>query len=106
MYRLSTGEPWGEWVTRFAYPFRWFYSVLRAADTLRASAVFDETPPDQRIVEAVEVIRRARRADGTWVQEHRHPGRVWFDVDVPTGEPSPWLTFYALRVLRWWDEQR
>jgi hypothetical protein len=31
------------------------------------------------------------------------PGRVWFDVDVPAGEPSPWVTFLALRVLAWWD---
>jgi hypothetical protein len=29
---------------------------------------------------------------------------VWFEVDVPVGEPSPWLTLQALRVLRWWDE--
>jgi hypothetical protein len=28
---------------------------------------------------------------------------VWFEVDVPAGESSPWLTFHALRVLRWWD---
>ena len=42
--------------------------------------------------------------DGTWLQERRHPGRVWFDVDVPAGEPSKWLTFYGTRVLDWWDE--
>ena len=24
------------------------------------------------------------------------------EVDVPEGEPSKWLTFYATRVLRWW----
>jgi hypothetical protein len=43
------------------------------------------------------------RSDGIWLQEHRHPGRVWFEVDVDEGEPSKWLTFYALRVLKWWD---
>jgi hypothetical protein len=31
------------------------------------------------------------------------PGRVWFEVDVPAGEPSKWLTLYATRVLDWWD---
>jgi hypothetical protein len=49
------------------------------------------------------VVRSDRQPDGTWVQEARHPGLVWFELDVPVGEPSPWLTFYATRVLRWWD---
>ena len=55
------------------------------------------------MADAVEVIRGARRPDGTWVQERRHPGRVWFDVDVAPGEPSKWLTFFGTRVLTWWD---
>jgi hypothetical protein len=29
---------------------------------------------------------------------------VWFEVDVPAGEPSPWLTFYGTRALAWWDD--
>ena len=32
---LSTGELVGPWVTGFAYPFRWFYSVLNAAEYFR-----------------------------------------------------------------------
>ena len=55
--------------------------------------------------EAIEVIRAARRPEGTWLQEHRLPGRVWFDLDVPPGEPSKWLTFFAMRVLDWWDSR-
>ncbi|MBD8080133.1 squalene cyclase [Cellulosimicrobium arenosum] len=101
--RLSTGEQVAPWATRFAYPFRWTFSVLNATDHLRRAGARDGTPPDPRAGEAVEVVRAARQPDGTWVQERRHPGRVWFEVDVPTGEPSPWLTFYALRVLAWWD---
>ncbi len=101
---LSTNELIGPWATRFAYPFRWFYSVLKAADYFRAAALHDGAAPDPRLVDAIEVIRTARRPDGTWLQEHRHPGRVWFEVDVPPGEPSKWLTFYGTRVLAWWDE--
>jgi hypothetical protein len=103
MYRLSTGELVGPWVTRFAYPFRWFYSVLKATDHLRDAALYDGTPPDDRAAKAIEVIRSARQPGGTWLQERRHPGRVWFEIDVPAGEPSKWLTFHATRVLRWWD---
>lgn len=104
MRRLSTGEPVASWATRFAYPFRWFFSVLNAADYFRAAALLDGTVPDRRLAEAIEAIRAARLPDGTWLQERRHPGRVWFEIDVPAGEPSKWLTFYGTRVLDWWDE--
>jgi hypothetical protein len=33
--RLSTGEPVAPWVVRFAYPFRWSYNVLNAAEYFR-----------------------------------------------------------------------
>ena len=46
---------------------------------------------------------RERQPDGTWLQARRHPGRVWFEVDVPAGEPSKWLTLSGTRVLQWWD---
>ena len=96
--RLSTGEVVGEWVAEFRSPFRWGYSVLNAMDYFRAAGV-----KDPRMEEAVAMIRDARQADGTWLQAGRHAGRVWFEVDVPRGEPSKWLTFYALRVLKWWE---
>lgn len=103
MLTASTGELVGPWVLQFAYPFRWLYSVLNAADYFRAATLYDGATPDPRLAEAIEDIRAARRADGTWLQERRHPGRVWFDVDVPPGEPSKWITFLATRVLAWWD---
>lgn len=101
--RLSTGEQVGPWATRLAYPFRWRFSVLNAADHLRAASLHDGTPPDPRMAEAVEVIRARRRPDGAWLQEWEDPGAVWFAVDAPAGEPSRWLTLVAARVLRWWD---
>lgn len=103
LYRLSTGDSVAPWATRFAYPFRWFYSALHAVDYFRAATLHDGGAPDPRLAEAIEVIRTARSPDGTWLQERRHPGRVWFEVDVPAGEASPWLTFHALRALAWWD---
>ena len=103
MRRRSTGEAVAPWVTRFAYPFRWFYSVLNAADHFRAASRLDGTPPDPRMADAIEAIRAERQPDGTWLQARRHPGRVWFEVDVPAGEPSKWLTLSGTRVLEWWD---
>jgi hypothetical protein len=103
MFKLSTGERHDQWATHFAYPFRWFYSLPNALDYFRAASLHDGTTPDPRLAEAVEVVRAARQPDGKWLQDRRHPGRVWFEVDVPVGEPSPWLTFYCTRILHWWD---
>ncbi|GAA3541091.1 hypothetical protein GCM10022222_25880 [Amycolatopsis ultiminotia] len=101
--RLSTGALVGPWVDAFSYPFRWLYSGLNACSYFREAALLDGTAPDPRMTEAVERIRRARQPDGTWRQTGRLPGDVWFEVDVPAGEPSKWLTLHATRVLDWWD---
>lgn len=102
MRRLSTGEIVAPWVTTLVFPFRWKYNVLSAADHFRAAALRDGRAPDARLAEAMDVIAAARQPDGTWLQQDRHRGRVWFELDVPPGEPSKWLTLLALRVLQWW----
>lgn len=103
LYRESTGELLGPWVLRFAWPFRWRHTALRAVDYFRQASLHDGTPPDPRLVEAVSVVRDARESDGTWVQERRYPGRVWVELDVPVGERSPWLTYCGTLALDWWD---
>ncbi len=101
--RLTTGGPIADGIDAYAYPFRWHYSALRAADYFRRASALDGRGRDPRLAEAVGLVRAARQDDGAWLQGVRYPGRVWFHVDVPPGEPSPWLTFYATRVLDWWD---
>jgi hypothetical protein len=86
-------------VEHFQYPPRHIYSALRALDHFRLVG-----RRDPRMAEAVQSVRDAQQEDGTWLQQHRMPGAVWFEVDVPVGESSPWLTLQALRVLRWWGE--
>ena len=103
LYGKATGEPVFPSVTQFAYPFRWKYSALNAADYFRAASLHDGDAPDPAIADAIAVIRDARASDGRWLQQEKVPGRAWFDIDVPPGEPSPWLTFYGTRVLDWWD---
>lgn len=103
MYRLSTGELVGDFATRLVYPNRHRYNVLYALDHFRDASLLEGTPPDPRLAEAVEVVRAARQPDGTWLQTTPLAGRTWFDVDVPEGQPSKWLTFFATRVLDWWD---
>ncbi|MDR3665095.1 MAG: squalene cyclase [Mycobacterium sp.] len=103
--RLSSGEPVGPWIDQFAYPFRWAYNVLNAADYFRHASLIDGAGPDPRMADAIELIRAARQPNGTWLQGDRHPGRVWFEVDAPEGQPSKWLTLFGIRVLAWWHSQ-
>lgn len=102
--RLSTGQPFGDFVFSLAYPRRAYFHVLAAADYFRAAGRADGTAPDERMAEAICAIREQRGEDGRWRQGHRLAGEVWEHVDVPAGEASPWVTEQALRVLRWWDE--
>ncbi|HET8957328.1 MAG TPA: squalene cyclase [Microcella sp.] len=103
LYRASTGERVGPWVEYFGYPFRHVYTALNVLDYLRRASLHDGVAPDGRCAEAIAIVRDARQPDGTWLQGKRYPGAVWFELDVPVGEPSPWLTFFATRVLDGWD---
>ena len=91
------------WALRLAYPFRWFYNVLNAVEYFRDASLPEGLSPDSRMGDAIERIREQRQPDGTWMQARRHPGRVWFEVDVPAGQSSKWLTLSGRRVLEWWD---
>ncbi|WP_353808090.1 squalene cyclase [Agromyces sp. SYSU T00194] len=103
MYRATTGEVVAPFVTEFLYPNRHRYSALAALDHFREAAELEGRTPDPRLVDAVDAVRAARRPDGTWTQQLRLPGRTWFDMDVPEGHPSKWLTLIGTRVLAWWD---
>ena len=80
MHRASTGEVVGEFVEKFVYPNRHRYSALAALDYFRAASLNDGTPPDPRLAQAIEVVRAARQADGTWLQGTPLAGRTWVDV--------------------------
>lgn len=99
LYRSHrTGEVVDPAMTRFPFPPQWRFDVLRGLEHFRAAGA----PRDERMVEAIERIRRRRAADGRWPYYRRYPGRVWFEMEEPG--PSRWATLRALRVLRWWDE--
>ncbi len=106
LYRASTGEPVGPFVGRFVYPNRHRYSALFALDYFRAAALHDAASPDPRLADAIDLVRQARQPDGRWLQTTPLAGRTWFDVDVPEGEASKWLTLMGTRVLDGWDAAR
>jgi hypothetical protein len=86
--------------TRFSFPPRWHYDVLRALDYFQAV----DAPRDQRLAEAIEIVGARRLGDGRWPLQNRHRGTVHFELE-PIGAPSRWNTLRALRVLRWWDRE-
>lgn len=103
LHRLTTGELVGDFATRLVAPNRHRYNVLAALDHFREASRLEQTPPDARLADAIDVVRAQRQPDGTWLQGAPLPGRTWFDVDAPEGEPSRRLSLMGTRVLDWWD---
>jgi hypothetical protein len=100
--RKSTGEVIDESWLRFSFPTWWHYDVLRGLDHLRAAGL----APDERMAEAIDVVRSRRDADGRWPLDNVHEGESLIQLDDGLGEPSRWNTLRALRVLDWFGEGR
>ena len=100
MRRLSTGEVIDPAFMQFSYPTYWHYDVLRGLDYLRAAGA----PPEERMNEAIDLVKSKRGADGQWPLENPHPGRLHFAMDDGAGRPSRWNTLRAMRVLRWYEQ--
>lgn len=84
--------------TYLSFPPRWYYDVLRGLEYFaRCNA-----PHDNRLQDAIDLLYARRRKDGLWPVQHKHPGKVFFDMEQ-TGGPSRWNTLRASRVLRWWE---
>jgi hypothetical protein len=99
--RRSTGEVAAERWLQFSWPPRWHYDVLRALDYFRRAG----DVPDERVSEAVQLVRDKRQPDGTWLLENTHPGETQFEFEDGDGRPSRWNTLRALRVLDWYDRR-
>lgn len=94
----TTGEVINEAWTRFSFPPRWHYDVLRGLEHLWDSGA----ERDPRAEKAVELVRRRRRADGRWPVGPRHSGETFFTMDRGN-DGGRWNTLRAMRVLRWWE---
>jgi hypothetical protein len=94
--RLSTGEVADEAWLQFSFPTQWHYDVLRGLEHFRAA-----DHRDDRLTEALDLVRAKRSPDGTWPLENSHRGAMHFALDDGDGAPSRWNTLRALRVLAW-----
>jgi hypothetical protein len=94
-----TGDVISERFTHLTYPWHWHYTVLRGLDYLRLTPAIE----DERIEEAVELLREQRKPNGRWPLQKRIPGTLLVEMEKPGGE-SRWNTLRALRILRRRDE--
>ena len=93
-----TGEVAIRGSARFpAFP-EWHFDVLRGLEHFADVGA----PRDERLGDAVDVVRQARRKDGRWPTYAPYPGRQWFQLEPPG--PSRWNTSRVLRVLQWWEQ--
>ncbi|MDP2336188.1 MAG: hypothetical protein Q8N05_07015 [Bacteroidota bacterium] len=91
----KTGEIIDEKFTRFSYPCRWRYDVLRALDYFQDAKI----TYDRRMDDAIELLLKKRTSERKWLLQAKHPGQTHFDMEIP-GRPSRWNTFRAMRIIR------
>ncbi len=98
LYRSHrTGEVVDDAFARFPFPPRWHFDIVRGLEHFRAAGAHR----DDRLADAIDAVRHARRSDGTWPMYRAYPGRQWFGLE--TRGPSRMSTLRAMRVLNWWD---
>jgi hypothetical protein len=99
--RKTTGEITDPAWTQFSFPNWWHYDVLRGLDFFRRAGAV----PDERMKEAIRLVESKRDAEGRWLLEHSHPGKMPLEIDEGDGKPSRWITLRALRVLKWYHHK-
>lgn len=95
-----TGEIIKPAFTRFAFPPRWHYDVLRALDYFQTV----KAPRDPRLADAIELVHSKQGDDGFWPLQQSYKGKTYFELER-VGKPSRWNTLRALRVLKWWSKE-
>jgi hypothetical protein len=100
LYRSHrTGQVVSPAMTRFPFPPRWQYDVLRSMDYFQSV----DAPHDERLQDAIALLLNKRKADGRWPAYRGPSGRIFFELEK-AGQPGRWNTLRALRVLKWWEE--
>ena len=83
--------------TRFHFPTRWHYDVLRGLDYFRAAGC----ARDPRLQDAIDLLESRRQADGTWRLAKGYPGKGLFRSGTGrTAEPLEYSPRPA--GAEWW----
>jgi len=95
----KTGEVVNPSMTRFAFPPRWKYDIMRALDYFQEL----DAAHDPRFCDAITLLRKKEK-EGQWPLQNKHSGRVYFDMER-VGKPSRMNTLRAIRILNWWESK-
>lgn len=99
LHRLFRSDHTGQIIDKkmlmLSYPSRWRYDILRGLDYFCAAGWHY----DERMSDAIAVLQKKRRSDGSWPVQARHSGQSHFEMEK-TGQLSRWNTLRALRVLK------
>lgn len=95
----KTGEIVDQRMTRFSFPPRWRYDIMRALDYFQELKM----PHDPRFCDAITIIKQKEK-DGKWPLQQKHSGIVFFDIEK-IGQPSRMNSLRALRILNWWNKK-
>jgi len=83
-----------QWL-RFSFPWFYGYDILRGLSVLTKLDYID----DERLTDAVGVLIKKRRSDGTWLLDSSPLGRMQTNIES-VSKPSKWITLNALKVLK------
>lgn len=86
--------------TQFGFPLNYNSDILEAMLALATVG----TPMSDELQKPLQIIRNKRTADGVWRLDRSFNGQMWVDVEVK-GEPSKWITLFALIVLEHFDHR-
>jgi len=92
---------------RLHYPNHYYYDILVGLDVIARLGY----GKDRRLRPALDILKKKRQKDGTWLLEKTHPDiaqgahytlrkKVKPFALEPAGKPSKWITLTALRVLK------
>ncbi len=80
---------------KFGFPVFYITDLLQLAEAL-VSLGYGNNP---RLKSTLQFIIDKQDADGRWQLEYHYNGKTWVNVGR-AGQPNPWVTLRALRVLK------
>ena len=79
---------------RLQFPLMYQTDILEIADLLVDLGIRDE-----RMADALDLIRSKQNDQGRWLLESTLNGRFWVSIEKK-GMPSKWITYRAIKVLK------
>ena len=95
----KTNEIVDQKMTRFSFPPRWRYDIMRALDYFQEI----DSPHDPRFCDSITMLKKKEK-NGKWPLQQKYGGLIYFDMEK-VGGPSRMNTLRAMRILKWWSKR-